>query len=189
VNVQPGHLKEAYSSGDLDGHYAVRKSRRRILWVDIKSLERWKKQRLETMQTLWTCAEVERETGFAKLTLQEFCRTGLLQPFTAPRGSTIRGLCFDRVSVARLYRLTSQAAHSARTEIDSPVVTLRDAARLYLGRIRLASFLASAINRQEKAWEANPKAHNEVRLCELRFPLRKILSWKRDQHTADYRGN
>jgi hypothetical protein len=176
AGVIPACIMDAYRAGDIEGHLARQKSRRRILWLDVVSFEAWHRARQRVLEQMQPCRSVEENTGFGKATLMEFESVGLIRSLMAPPASKIRGLCFDRSDVLRLIENVAIAAKRAIYADNEPAIDLGEATRLYLGRNGLAKFLVS-INVNE----TNPKppcSLTDKHLCDLKFPLSKILQFR-----------
>jgi TniQ len=176
ANVIPACVMGAYRVGEIEGHFARQKSRRRILWLDFVSFEAWHHARQRVLEQIQPCRSVEEQTGFRRATIKEFEGVGLIQSLTAPPASKIRGLCFDRPSVSRLVESVAIAASQATYADDEPSIALGEAARLYLGRNGLAKFLLS-INSNQTNQNGSYSAANK-RLFDLKFPLGMILQFK-----------
>jgi hypothetical protein len=176
ANVIPACVMGAYRAGEIEGHFARQKSRRRILWLDVASFEGWRQARQSVLEQIQPCRSVEEQTGFRKATLKEFEGAGLIRSLVAPPASKIRGLCFDRPSVSRLIESVAIAANGATYADDEPSIALGEAARLYLGRNGLAKFLLS-IDSNQTHQNYSHSAPNR-RLFDLKFPLGMILQFK-----------
>lgn len=172
AKVTPVCVMEAYRAGEIEGHFAWRKSRRRILWIDTASFEVWHQPWQKALEQVMTCRAVEELTGFGKATLREFEHVGLIQSVAAPTFSKIRGLCFDRYSVSRLIQKVAIAANQSTCANDVPLIILGEAARLYLGRVGLAKFLVLVIS--IRLGQTRSLSTPNLRLFDLKFPLSMI---------------
>ena len=159
----------------IDGHFARRKSRRRILWLDCTSCEEWLRARQAIMDRIVPCHAAEVQTGFGKKTLLEFERVDLVRSVNAPPFSQIRGLCFDRFSIMLLIERVAMSADQETRANNQASISLGEATRLYLRRTGLAQFLLSL--NKEQCGQANSCPAADVRLCDLKFPLYMILQF------------
>ena len=176
AQVTPSCIKQAYFGGEIEGYFARRKSRRRILWLDKGSFELWCTCRRNLFSSIQTCREVEMKTGFSGVTLKEFERKGLIRAALAPAASKVRGLCFDRESVLQLIVSVAKAARPTTDLSNQRTIALGEATRLYLGRAGLAEFLRWIC--VGEPCSADFSNQTEQRMFDMRFPLSMILEFR-----------